>query len=364
MRSVPPRLALLVLAQLLSAAASARAQITIPDTPSCKTCTITVGSRLLVLGDGTSPVGGIGHFVARISRSRFLVGGAGVPEAFGSNGASLGPLGRKGAGPAEFLAAGAFISGPGDSTAVFDPRTGRIQIFDERLVFVRAFSFGQGVTNGGALWVAGDSPFITAGLRSGPTDSGFMLHLYGGDGTYRRSIAESHGSISPSTAAAQSQVLLTRFSTGEVVSVTAAEAYDIERWDLRAGTRIGQWTRDAPWFGAQYGPFNARVVSAVVDSAGLLWTLIAVPSPEWKKGVRPRTIGEGRQTEQTFDIVDRNQIIDSFIEVIDLQLGTLVAQVKLDRAYVGLLPGRLLAAESQGAGTPRLEIFPVVLHQP
>ena len=61
-------------------------------------------------------------------------------------------------------------------------------------------------------------------------------------------------------------------------------------------------------------------------------------------------IGSGKYPETIYEIVNRDLISDTVIEVIDLHTGQLVAQRRFDRLYPALLPNGLVAAEASESG--------------
>ena len=211
---------------------------TIPDTPSCPNCRIVIGPTQLTLADPLSVAAPLSGFLAEIGGHRYLAGAQnGAPRAFDSAGRFLQSLGRTGPGPGEFRTSGAFAVGPGDSVAVFDPGNGRIQIFDGRLKYVRAFTTEQMVTHGGLVWLPRGEGFAMSGVRSSPSQIGYTIHYYTADGTYRRSIAESSVPILPSRSSPLRAVrLLQLLPTNELLAVTVDGTYQIEIWNPASGT--------------------------------------------------------------------------------------------------------------------------------
>jgi hypothetical protein len=100
------------------------------------------------------------------------------------------------------------------------------------------------------------------------------------------------------------------------------------------------------------------MVSIQIDSAGRLWTLKAALSPTWERGVRPKVIGG---IEHTYEIIDRDLVLDSVIEVIDLTRGTLLARHRANASYTSLLPGGLLARDPDDDRFSGFDLFPITL---
>ncbi len=347
-------------AVLFPAVASGQQPTTIADPPSCQRCEIVVGPRRLSLVDTAStPLNG---FVAAIRERVYLAAvRAGAPLAFDRSGRVLRSLGRTGSGPGEFRSSSAFIEGPGDSVAVYDGPNGRIDVFDRDLRFVRAFPLGQAVVQGGILWLPRGEPFVMSGVRRSPSEIGYTIHLYAGNGGHVRSIGESRVPFLPSSSGFQMFRLLQPLANDELVSVSVSVegGYSIDIWDLASGRLRQQWLRKSKWFEVQPGPFPPRVLSARTDSTGVLWILIVLRSPDWEKGARVRVIGSGREVERTYEVVDPDLISDSMIEVVDLRTGQLLAQRRFDQLYAAQLANGLLAALSrEHVG---LDLFPVAL---
>lgn len=370
----PPegKLVLLLLAAIGAVSASLlvapiQAPLVISDQPSCRACRIVVGPRQLSIGDTSASVPPLSGLVTSVAGGRFYLAGAraGAPLVFDAAGRFVRPLARTGAGPGEIRLATAIVTGPGDSVAVYDGGTGRVQVFDRDLRFARGFGLAQSVAHGGLLWRQGDEPFVASGLRPTPSDIGYTIHLYGGDGSHRRSVAESTAPIVPGDRSASAFAhlrLLQEMTRDRIISVSASAigGYSIEVLDLASGLALHRWRRLSGDFEIEAGgPFPPRVTAARMDSTGRPWTLVTVRAPNWERGAKVVVIGSGRQVERGYQVVDRNLISDSVIEVIELQSGRLIARERFDRAYVALLPGGLLVAESDG-GTG-FELFPVEL---
>ncbi len=335
---------------------------TILDKPVCKACEIVIGARRVSLVDTSSSAPELIGFLSGFGRLYLVAARGDAPQAFDANGHFIRSLGRKGSGPGEFVASDAFAAGPGDSIAVYDGGTRRIQLFDSNLRFGRSLSLPQGIVNGGVLWLADREMFAVSGPRASPEDISYTIHFYGRDGVHRRSIAESSIPMVPPSNGSELYRLLQPLPNGDVLSVSFEGAYTIEIWNIDTGKLRQRWVRDSPWFEVKAGPFKSRIVSAQVDSTGLLWTLISNPSPDWEKGVSSRVIGSGLHTETLYKITNRDLIADAVIEVIDVRRGELVARARFDKLYPALLQHGLLAGESPtGVG---FDLFDIRLKRP
>lgn len=338
----------------------------IPETPQCGRCQIVVGPRRLTITDTSATATELSGLLAVTSRGYYLAAArAGPPQVFDASGRFVRALGRQGSGPREFRATTAFVTGPGDSLAVFDGPNARIQIFDHHLTFVREFPAQQAVLHGGMLWRPDTVPFVVSGLRPSPSEIGYTLHLYTGDGSYRGSMAESDVPVVPTTSRLAWFRLLHAPAPGRIVSVSVAvleRGYTIEGVNPATGTVTERWRRTSRWFEAEPGPFPSRVLSAWTDSTGLLWTMSAARQPDWEKHAKTVTIGRGRNAKTAYTKSDRHLLADTLIEVVDLRAGALVAQARFDKVYLFRLENGLLAAERDDQWG--FDLFPVTLTRP
>lgn len=332
-----------------------QAERTISDAVSCPSCTVVIGERHLLL-KGDEPLSG---FIGKASGSFLVSSSKGVPQRFDTTGLYLGPLGRPGAGPGEFRMAAGYAAGPGGAFSVYDAANGRLELFGPEGQRAGSVRLTHATIGGGVLWLGGDDAFIVSGQRPDAEHFGYTLHVYSQAGTYRRSFAPTAQPILPGGSKLAGLRLVSQAPDGGLLVVSVVDRYTVQRWNPASDSLEQTWVRDAPWFGRVEGPFQPRILSAVVDSAGLLWTLALVPSPSWEKGVRARDLAEGIRRERTYEIVDRDLIADTMIEVIDLRQARVVARRRLDRLYATLLPGGLVAAERAEDGG--VEVFPVRL---
>lgn len=331
------------------------------DKPACETCAIHIGARSVFVPDIGTTANSSGRIIGTAGRGRWVIGSGngGPPDIYDALGRHIGTVGRRGGGPGEFQSAIAFAVGPGDSLAIVDPVNGRVHILDPMLRPVRAWSLPQNTVTGGMIWLAGKSQLALSGLRTTPAEIGFTVHLYSTAGAHLSSLADERRTISRTTSRLESARLLGLAGSNRLWTVSVAGQYRIQVWEMDGGRPLADFVREAPWFERAEAMFRARVLSALLDADGVLWTLSAALSDEWERGVRPRLI-EG--TEQSFEILDRELIFDSVIEAIDLATGTLLAQVRTPRLYTSLLPGRLLAIESDDPSIgPGFDLHPVQL---
>ena len=273
-------------------------------------------------------------------RGRFIVPTRkGAPEVFDLSGRHLSSLARSGAGPGEFGGNTVLAVGPGDSVAAYDPPNGRIQIFDPSLKFARGFRVGQPVLPGGLLWLS-DGRFVLGGPLQTPEGIGYTIHVFDAGGVYRKSIGESRRPIGPRSSAYQGFRLLCALPNRQIVSVTVVGEYRLQVWDLETGRLEHDWIRDSPVFDHVEGPLGSRIVAMATDSAGRAWVMMSVLAPDWRKGVSEEVIGG---VEHTFRSIDREGVLDTAVDVIDLEKGELFAADRFSRLLRGFIEGPGLA---------------------
>jgi hypothetical protein len=341
---------------------SAQSPLPIPDQPSCRQCAIVLGPRRVTLSDTSAATATrLNGFITVLRSGLYLAGtNSGPPQVFDSGGRFIKALGARGKGPREFTASTVTAVGPGDSVAILDFTTRRVQIFDGTLGYARAFTMPQALVQDGFLWLR-DGRFLASGLRAVEADIGYTIHLYSPEGIHLKSMAQSTQPVLPSSSSLASFRVLDLLPDGDLISVTVtttAGAYLIERWDLASGRLRGSWQRKSRWIETTPGPFPSRLLSAWVDSDGLLWTLLLVRAPNWEQVAKAEVIGSGRQTELAYRRPPTNQVADAMMEVIDLAAGRLVAQARFDPVF-RRLPNGLLATEAEDEWG--IELFPVLL---
>jgi len=337
---------------VLSAVASQSPQA-IPDEPICRQCEIVLGPRRLTVADTSSATATKLNGYLTSLRSMYVAGAAsGPPQVFDSTGRLIRTLGARGKGPREFTTSTVTAVGPNDSLAIFDPTTARIQIFDGRLTYTRAFTIPQSLVQDGLLWLPGGG-FLASGVRATASEIGYTIHRYSSDGTYLGSFAESPRPVLPSSSGLAPFRVLELLPDGDLITVTVTTtggSYVIERWDPASGRLRGSWQRTSRWIEPTPGPFPSRVLAVWLDQAGLVWTLLVVRAPNWEEVAKPEVIGSGRQTEVAYRRPPRNLIGDAMVEVLDLAKGRVIAQGRFDPVLSRLLNGLFAADDADEWG--------------
>lgn len=326
---------------------------TIPEGAACTGCSVGISGPVRSLALPMDFAGVTGWFVEQVPAGQMILGAGrqGAPLLFASNGTFQRALGGKGAGPGDFQSATAFAVGPGDSIAVFDPSGSRLSLLTPDGRFTRSIQLPQQVRHRGFLWLGGDPTFVIAGLRPTIASAGFLLHLYRGDGTYESSVGDLREPLTPQNSATKNQRLLTALPNGHIMAVSLAGSYDIEEWEIPSGKLIRRWHRDAPWFAQREAPLETRVSGIRLLAPGLLVVAIHAPNPHWRDGVEERQLIEGAQRETTYRITDRNKVLDTVLEVIDLDRSRALTRLRLDSPYVILRSGLLAHEVDDAAGT-------------
>ena len=113
-----------------------------------------------------------------------------------------------------------------------------------------------------------------------------------------------------------------------------------------SGGRLVEYRGERSWFDEWSGgdlpgegvtsPWRPRVVGIHCDPAsGLLWVLYNVVDAEWRAFSNPD------------EEVPRDDVVDTIIEALRIEDGSLVGMIRLDRAYAALLPNGLLLRRFQ-----------------
>jgi hypothetical protein len=268
--------------------------ISLHDAGICQTCTVEV-TPLLTLGDEAGP-GIIEHSESRAvrdSRGRSFVVGSYSTEikVFDSTGTYLRSIGRQGSGPAEFEGIARVIIEANDTVFVLDNMLNRYSVISPELEFMRSgpLPFPPELQS---IRLADGSFVMNVPLHT-PDRIGQPLHLGGTDGLIAKSFGSATGEYRPGI----------EYSDRRAIAVAGAQSvwsarrnqYSIEEIDVRTANVVRSLSRYVPWFPPRdrptppSGPDPAApeptIMNVRQDRAGLLWLLIAVPDPEWRRAV-------------------------------------------------------------------------------
>ncbi|MCC6318779.1 MAG: hypothetical protein IT361_13945 [Gemmatimonadaceae bacterium] len=367
-RSTARRLAAIVLATLAPNAASAQSERHIGDQRACPRCEVTVrGEHVLTGSRGVDIPAGI-QAVRVDQRGRFWVlAGDEPPLMFDSAGRLLGRVGRKGAGPGEFVRPRDMVPVGGDSVLVLDAGAARFSLWSAdlkpgRTIAVEGFPTPLLVED----WPAA---ILGSGSVGSPSGAGWPLHrldLSGQVAEWKSSFGPDDGAVRPGEYWRLAQVLAPARGGGFWAADEAQ--YRVGRWDWPS-RRVFFLRRTPDWF-----PGTARralgtprtapspAVSAMhEDDDGLLWVFLRVPAPDWPDAW-PRAAHEGGEVD--YRQLDLSRLFDSIIEVIDPRSGALMASERVAEWVIASLPGgRIAAVEVDADGATRVRVSRVGLRR-
>lgn len=292
--------------------------------------------------------------VARTSEGAFLLSGVlggGRIDVFDSNGVFLRTIGRGGSGPGEFGNIVRLVVGPGDTLFVMDDSNLRVQTLSPSGQFVRSFP-ALARYRSFALLKSGELVFFRP-----PSQAQDQVY----------SIVDRLGSEVGRFGATTGVPL--DLETGIVVPAPGGGMwtasywkYELSRWtSLDSAERV--LTREASWFppNAPY-PADAfksslpppALVHAWEDSAGRLWTYVAMPDPRWKPG------GPSRQSPDWY-----RYTFDTVVEVIDLERARLIASKRFDGRFGVVCNSPLMYTIVETPdGDTRIQVLQPVLTEP
>lgn len=344
-------------ASVVHSQASAAA-VSIPDRVTCPRCEIRV-APVLVLGD-TSGLGELPQPARQVlldDRGRYFVSFASQagPLVFNSRGRIQGSIGRAGDGPGEFRTM-LIASAARDTAWVFDGVNARLS----------AMRYDGTTWKFATSWQRPGMPIVPFAVERLPTGTlvmngmiatperiGFPLHAVDTTGAIR-SFGSSTPAVRPGAPALGIRKLWP--ASGGGVWVAHVTRFQLERYDA-ASHLTGQWSRAVDWFiphdgSRQLGPAepppSPRLSAIAEDAQGLVWVLASVPDPRYREAFAPN-MSPGR-----IDIVNRDLLSDTVIEVYDLRAGTLVATKRIPQALIAVI-GRD-ARGLQAVGEQRTEM--------
>ncbi len=312
---------------------AAQQQIRISDRPSCPRCEIVV-SPSDAFGE-ESGIGTIDNLFSRGVRSRsgmtFIIGSYATSiKVFGPDARFVRVIGTEGDGPGEFRGIGSVVLDSADSLHVFDAMNRRHSVFSPSLQFVRSATLP--LTPGPEVVDASLGRWIfNASIRS-RDQIGLPLHLVAGHGALISSFGSVTGAYRPDIPLISSRALA-RASGGQVWSAHRNE-YVIDLVEITSGRIVSQIIREASWFPSRMRPTaggmmrlqpDPIVQSISMDRDGLLWVLVGVPDPGWKRAVRPPDANNPHG-----QILDDQAFWNTRVDVLDPVKGLLVATHELD----------------------------------
>lgn len=364
----PARAAVIALAVMAATACGGKRRgttesgaIVISGAPTCEECEITL-EPIASLGGPSDPtsvrtdamVEGCG--VGRLAGGDFVVAslvGGGPLLVYAPDGSLRRTIGRNGAGPGEFGPDRRFTVGPGDTLTVIDETNARVEFITALGEHLRSFPL-PGRT--GQFSRLPDGSILLHRKPSGlpGPDAPPLFHRYDAQG-----------------------VELGTFG------LSTFEPAELDHWLVTAGHASGFWTgslwryeiyrrtaidspvltvrRDVEWFppdGAYRDDMHVRtppppnLIAVREDREGRLWTYSIVPDPDWKPGDIPRGLPPSWWRAS----------FDTMIEVLDLEEGTAVAQLRYDDWIGAVCNSNVIYTVTEAeSGDTRMNLFEPVM---
>lgn len=333
----------------------------IKDAIACATCSIKVNHAANLRFAESDAMALPPTAVRQDASGRIWVFESGVIRVFGKDGKFIQKVGRKGAGPGEFLHPNDMFVLPGDSVVVIDVQNNRATVFNRDLKYVRSIVYTHSVEYGHALrWP--DSVVMT-GESYSPEAAGWPLHIMSFSGNSVR-VLKSFGPGSGDLRLGGGGDLrheLAKLPDGTLLSATPA-SYDVFAWS-GFGRQIDHLVRRPQWFvrdsklglGGPKKPPLPEISGLWAGNPSAYWVVSRVPSKSWSKawtGIRP----SGR--EIVGSSIAFEELFDSIVEVIDPRDRTVLARKTVLGWIIGILPGpRLVRYTADSTGDLFLEIL-------
>ena len=331
--------------------------------PQCDGCTIQLNSILKIPSSGSRPIGGLPSAIVQTPGGFYLIAESQTPYeivVYDARGAFRRVVGRQGRGPGEYQRISAIAIGKADSVYVFDSGNGRVTVLSPELVYVRSLTFPGGVYEG----VMTAEGFLVANAVSGSPEH-IGMPLIAADANGRITAFGSEDAVYRPDLRFVTMRALSKAITSGLWTVPRPR-YVLEHWAVN-GTRTRALERKVDWFSPYISrpritaqqPILPWVAAVREDGARRIWTMVAVPVPDWTKRWNEFKLDE----RKLFSPSQRMQ--DVIIEVVDVQRNALLASQKFARNLFGFLSDSTLYSYAEDpAGEPSLEIWQFRLNIP
>ncbi len=345
--------------------------VVVTDAPACATCSLVV-SALVELGDREGP--GIvaqlnaPYAPARVVRSDdgdyYVSGhlGDGRLLRFSSDGVFREAIGRRGEGPGEYDLP-VLMEGSADDLTILDPLSSRLTTIRGGEVATWRLPFRSG-----GFAVLRDGRHVYNAFSSESDRMGHPLHVY--DAATRR-ITSSFGDEGARGFRMDTGLpaLRRRVAAAADGNIWAARGnrYRIDKWSPD-GDHIARIERDAPWFrpweewpGVDYEVRPLPSIVGVRDwGDGLLMVVVRLADANWRP-IRPTLVPLA--SHETIEPVQREELYDTVIEILDTRSGKVLARTRVDESVVGLVgrDGFCSYAEHTELGEPKYVVWSVAL---
>ena len=319
----------------------------ITDEPSCESCTIEL-LRVATLGDTALPgglsdeagvwAGGDGRFYVIdvvVAPSRVLV--------YDSIGRYVTAFGRSGSGPGEYAVPVRVMSrGPDTIQVVALPRRLTTILTRDHSV-ARIERLPLDLMDHAIL---GDGTLVINGILRTREAIGYPLHRLGDSLEVLASFGTDDPRFDPTDAAQpwRSRRALAP-AGGDRFWAAPPNRFSAELWDAD-GNRIRRLVRNVAWFqpwtngwAPWIAPPPPRLWSIRQDDAGILWVVVHVPDPNWRRIPARQTNIPDHEKHMP---VDYHEFYDTVVEAWDLSGGRFLTSLRSDFRMKGFLYGGLL----------------------
>lgn len=271
---------------------------------------------------------------------------------FSTDGAEDAVIGRAGQGPGEYRGIHNLFVGLADSIFVIDSGLSRVSVLSPDGEYIRSFSLSMELAYASSHVRMPGGDLVLGGIIASPERIGYPLHRVSPEGEVLLSFGAQEPAFDPQDEAAVHRVF--DFDGGMIWAARRYQ-YLIEGWDPKTGELRRVLDRGASWFPPREHIRGGRepgdrpdplIMGLAVDAERRLWVLVRVYTDDWP----PEAGQHGGDVSVTF------------IEVIDLVTGRLVARTEFGEALTDL--DGSLAAHSVRAhedGLPVMDAWRVEL---
>lgn len=340
-------------------------RVVVTDRSSCANCTIEIDS-IATLGDtdGAGSLSGRPATVRVDALGRFWVlDGRQPPMVFRPDGSFLQRVGTRGQGPGEFLEPSDAIPLPGDSVLVVDNAARRATVVTHELRPARMVRLPARFGDRSVVIQWPRTVLVTA-LIPTPDAAGWPLHLVSFTADVARPLIHfgpDSGALRPDRMPDAFLQRLTPARNGGAWTADRA-SYRLTLWNPDA-SKARTIVRQSTWFveefemglGSPARPPPSRVAAISEDAQGRLWVFVNVAGKKWRDAW-PNLPPGGR--EVPLGTLDLDKLHDGVVDVIDPQLGQVVATGSIDGQIIAALPnGRAATYALDKDDIPRIRIL-------
>jgi hypothetical protein len=283
-------------------------------------------SHVVTLSDSAEPgvfPDAMRMYVAQDRSGRFFVAGGDRMSVFDTSGRLETVIGRRGAGPGEFLGIRRPLVDAHDSIHVLDVLLGRITVLTPSLQVARVTptpNLPALILHDGTGVVIGQLPLAAA--------TGYPMHVVTPEGRVIRSFGVDTPDFRQNAPRLTSRVIGP--GLGGTVWTAAPGDYVLERWDPATGSRVERVDVLTSWFEKSDAPREDErtppepVIEGLwQDTLGFVWVLVRDKDANWAPPARANV-------ERSLTASEYGRIYDWVLEVIDVGLQMPVASRRFD----------------------------------